>query len=72
MGQWHISIEGTGIHHNKTWKDANALAARFVKYLRDNGHIVTKASFVYGANQDLLNEENNKFWEDPNWDTALK
>jgi len=56
MGQFHISIEGMGIHHNKkTPNDANRLAKEFVDKLKAIGHTVTKASFTSGGSDDLLN-----------------
>lgn len=50
MGNWNISIQGTGCHHNRKLKsDANRLAAQFVQTLRDMGHQVTSATFTHGA-----------------------
>ncbi len=54
MGNWHISIEGIGSHHNQALdEDANKLAAKFVKELKQEGHKVTKASFTYGGTDNL-------------------
>lgn len=53
MGNWHISIEGIGSHHNTdNPKDADKMAAEFVKQLKAV-HNVTKATFTYGAAQSL-------------------
>jgi len=50
MGNWNISIEGIGAHHNKdNPQDANRMAQAFVGALKRAGHNVTKASFTYGA-----------------------
>ncbi|MBI3936751.1 MAG: hypothetical protein HY323_07220 [Betaproteobacteria bacterium] len=50
MGNWNISIQGTGQHHNKhSYKDANRMAAEFVQRLRDAGHTVTHAFFTHGC-----------------------
>jgi hypothetical protein len=58
MGQWNISIHGTGIHHNtKQPDDANRLAAEFVKQLRAKGHTVTKATITYGGEEDVTDAE---------------
>lgn len=54
MGNWHISIEGVGIHHNvDTPKDANKMAEKFVKDLKEAGHSITKATFTHGGSDDL-------------------
>jgi hypothetical protein len=54
MGNWHISIEGAGSHHNLTLEtDANKLAAKFVAELKRVGHTVNKASFTYGGADNL-------------------
>ena len=46
MGNWHISIEGVGVHHNQALEtDANKMAAKFVAELKRVGHTITKASF---------------------------
>lgn len=35
MGNWHISIEGVGVHHNTDYeKDANKMAKQFVEDLK--------------------------------------
>lgn len=54
MGQWNISINGTGAHHNKLIAiDANRLAAELVQKLRDAGHAVTGATFTHGVTDDI-------------------
>lgn len=54
MGQWNISIHGTGAHHNKANKaDANRMAADFVRQLRSQGHTVTRATITYGGEEDV-------------------
>lgn len=63
MGQWNISIHGTGCHHNKNLPtDANRMAADFVKQLRAAGHTVTKATITFGAEDDVTDAE--KYAED--------
>lgn len=50
MGNWQISIEGTGAHHNHDYpSDANQLAKEFVEQLKAKGHTVERASFTYGG-----------------------
>lgn len=54
MGNWNISIEGVGAHHNTDYpKDANKMAESFAVALKDAGHKVTKATFTFGGAQDL-------------------
>lgn len=58
MGDWHIAIEGNGPHHNKEYdKDANKMAAEFVKALRAAGHSVESATFTHGGRDDLLQSQ---------------
>lgn len=49
MGNWQISIEGHGIHHNRGDNDADQLAADLVQRLREAGHYITRASFTAGS-----------------------
>ena len=54
MGNWNISIEGIGSHHNQALEtDANKMAAKFVQSLKNAGHTVTKASFTHGGADNL-------------------
>lgn len=54
MGNWNISIEGIGCHHNVDLKtDANKMATEFVAELKKVGHTITKASFTYGGADSL-------------------
>lgn len=48
MGTWTITIEGHGINHNGTPKDADEMAKAFVAALRQSGHTEVKGFFVYG------------------------
>lgn len=58
MGQWNITIRGTGIHHNKkNPNDANRMAAEFVRALKDAGHQVRSASFTFGAEDDVTDHK---------------
>lgn len=58
MGNWNITIEGVGAHHNKDYpKDANLMAAEFAKALRDAGHTVYHASFTHGGAENILPEQ---------------
>jgi hypothetical protein len=56
MGNWHISIEGVGSHHNHVRDgeaDANKMAAKFVQDLKLAGHVISKASFTHGGADNL-------------------
>lgn len=54
MGNWHISIEGVGSHHNKdNPPDADRMAAEFVEALKSKGHQISRASFTFGSSQRL-------------------
>jgi hypothetical protein len=54
MGNWHISIEGVGAHHNSDhFNDANRMSKRFVKQLQKAGHTVTRATFTHGGAENL-------------------
>jgi hypothetical protein len=57
MGNWNISIQGIGQHHNASpdvfRKDANVMANRFVEELRAAGHYIESASFTFGGKENL-------------------
>lgn len=56
MGDWNITIRGTGAHHNKNHpKDANKMARAFVEQLKEAGHYVKSASFTHGG-EEILSE----------------
>jgi hypothetical protein len=58
MGNWNITIRGVGAHHNKKYpKDANRMAADFVKKLKEAGHIVSHASITHGGEDDITDGE---------------
>lgn len=66
MGQWNITIRGTGCHHNKggafssktgSATDANRMAAEFVKELKEAGHAVVSASITYGGDEDITDAD---------------
>jgi len=57
MGNYHISIEGQGAHHNPGHEgDADRLAAKLVAELRQHGHTVTRATFTHGGAERLGEE----------------
>jgi hypothetical protein len=47
MGDWNITIRGTGSHHNgdRLPSDANRMTARFAEALVGEGHTVRAATF---------------------------
>jgi hypothetical protein len=58
MGNWNISINGVGCHHNKKLEsDANRMAAEFVAKLKAAGHSVSHASFTHGGEDNVLSPE---------------
>lgn len=67
MGDWHISIQGVGCHHNKDYPaDANRMARKFVEDLRAAGHTVTEATFTSGGKEALLEPPNMPWlYQDP-------
>lgn len=54
MGNWAINIQGVGCHHgSKNPTDANRMARRFVKDLKEAGHHIERADFTHGAKEAL-------------------
>jgi hypothetical protein len=59
MGDWHISIQGTGQHHNLSAsdavraRDAEVMAAEFVQKLLARGHSIIFATFTSGGRMAL-------------------
>lgn len=50
MGNWAITIIGTGAHHNKEYLgDANRIFKKVVDELKAAGQNVEHASFTHGA-----------------------
>lgn len=55
MGNWCITIQGIGCHHNKdSPKDANQMTKDFVKQLQQAGHAIESAVFTYGGRDVIL------------------
>ena len=58
MGDWVITIQGIGCHHNGPNRanayDADQMAREFVKLLWKAGHQIEHASFTSGAKDELL------------------
>lgn len=54
MGDWNISIQGSGAHHNADFpEDAEKMAKRFVQELRGAGHSISSAMFTSGGREDI-------------------
>lgn len=52
MGNWTITIQGTGAHHNKDYPgDANKMAQKFVEELKVAGQTVESATFTHGGRE---------------------
>lgn len=52
MGDWNITIQGTGVHHNFSYDlpaDADKMFAAFVEELKAAGHNVYDATFTSGG-----------------------
>jgi hypothetical protein len=50
MGNWTITIVGTGAHHNKDYEgDADKIFKETVEKLKEVGQNVEHASFTYGG-----------------------
>jgi hypothetical protein len=64
VGDWNITVQGTGCHHNfardDEWRDQNdadRAFERFVQELRSAGHRVHSATFTHGARQEAKDSE---------------
>lgn len=54
MGDWNITIRGTGCHHNGSKAiDADLAAADFVRKLKAQGHTIKSATITHGGEGDL-------------------
>ena len=54
MGQWVITIQGTGCHNNPgNAGDAEKMGMRFVESLQNAGHMIESATFVAGSRQHI-------------------
>jgi len=61
MGNWSISLKGTGQHHNtidgkSDPKDADALFMKFIADLVDAGQYIEHASIYCGNKQEVVLE----------------
>jgi hypothetical protein len=55
MGNWNITINGVGCHHNQNNPtDANLMTQKFVSDLRAAGHSVGEATFTYGGAEKYI------------------
>lgn len=54
MGNWHMSIDGHGIHDNGLTEDAEARLSEFVEQLLADGHQVHHASITVGSARKLV------------------
>lgn len=60
MGNWNITIQGSGCHHNGNAEiDADAVAKEMVQKLIKQGHQIQSALFTSGAEDSLLPVELN-------------
>lgn len=49
MGNWHIAVDGHGVHDNQLPHDAEQRLKEFVAQLLDDGHQVHHASITIGS-----------------------
>lgn len=55
MGNWNMSIIGTGAHHNANNPgDADRVLSETVKKLKDAGHNVEHASITHGGRDTIV------------------
>jgi hypothetical protein len=55
MGNWVLTIEGTGCHHNNNEAiDADLLAPKLVKQLQEQGQHIEHATFTSGGRKDVM------------------
>ena len=67
MGNFHISVQGVGIHHNKgRHDDADVLFAKFVAELKSFGHVITAATITVGGAETAEQVENRIAASTPN------
>ena len=58
MGNWVLTIEGTGCHHNsKENIDVDLLAPKLVQQLKDQGQHIEHATLTYGGRTDLHSKD---------------
>jgi len=60
MGNWHISIDGHGVHDNGMDYDAEVRLKEFVDQLLKDGHAVHHASITIGGARKLELDEHGK------------
>lgn len=56
MGNWNITIQGTGMHHNGKREDANEIAKVCVDTLKKAGQNVEMATFTSGGRESVLDQ----------------
>lgn len=57
MGDWCITIRGTGPHHNKGGQnsdDVDGMAKQLVGQLKVAGHTIHDAAMVFGGREEML------------------
>ncbi|MEK6881750.1 MAG: hypothetical protein AABY22_19185 [Nanoarchaeota archaeon] len=60
MGNWAITINGIGCHHNQNSPtDADKMTEKFVNDLLKAGHSLSVADFTYGSKVSFLLQTSN-------------
>ena len=60
MGQWNLTVIGSGVYHNgdRLPEDVNRMFAKFVEDLKAAGHDIEHASMTFGG-RDLVVHSND-------------
>lgn len=54
MGNWHIAIDGHGVHDNGLDHDAEKRLQQFVEQLLNDGHQINHASITVGGARNYV------------------
>lgn len=65
MGNWHIAIDGHGVHDNGLDHDAEQRLKKFVEQLLADGHQVHNATITVGSARRFVQggEENSSYYQ---------
>jgi hypothetical protein len=60
MGNWHISIDGHGVHDNDMSYDVNERLRDFIAQLLNDGHVIHHTSLTIGGARKLELDEHGR------------
>jgi hypothetical protein len=65
MGNWHIAIDGHGVHDNGLDHDAEQRLKDFVHQLLADGHHIHRATITVGSGRELVpaSQEHSAFYK---------